>query len=167
VILVRHAMPAADASVPYDEWTLTPAARAAAAALLVPRGVRMLCSTERKAVETAQAIGGALVLDARVGETRRPHEWRDDFRSLARAYVAGTRHPGWEAHADVVARFDAAIREHRPAVVVTHGQAMTLWLHSVGAIKDPVAFWSALTFPDAVRLDGGASAARVTRIGLR
>src|SRR4051812_35218199 len=90
---------------------------------------------------------GTVTLDARLRESERPHEWRDDFRERAAAYVAGTCHDGWEAHEAVVARFDAAIREHSPEIVVTHGQAMTLWFASVGAIRDPAAFWGELVFP--------------------
>jgi hypothetical protein len=33
--------------------------------------------------------------------------------------------------------------------VVSHGQALTLWLRSVGAIDDAPRFWSELDFPDA------------------
>jgi hypothetical protein len=53
-----------------------------------------------------------------------------------------------------VGRFDAAIRDALDAsdetpVVVTHGQALTLWLRSVGAVHDAPRFWSELAFPDA------------------
>jgi broad specificity phosphatase PhoE len=55
----------------------------------------------------------------------------------------------------VVARFDSAVREAvearagAPLVVVTHGQALTLWLQSIGALDDAPRFWSELAFPDA------------------
>ena len=144
-------MPATDPAIPPDQWPLSPAGRAAARALDVPRNARVLSSDERKAVETAEQLDpGELIVDPRVRETTRPHEWRDDFRDRVRAYLAGTRHPGWEAHADVVARFDAAVREHQPDILVTHVQAMTLWLHAKGTIYDPVTFWDELVFPHAV-----------------
>jgi hypothetical protein len=68
-----------------------------------------------------------------------------------------------------VARFDAAVRAGlrasggAPLVIVDHGQALTLWLRSVGAIEDSRRFWSELSFPDAwtvdVRWSSGALAA--------
>ena len=100
-------MPEVDAAIPPGEWPLSEQGRAAAARLVLPRGVRILSSAERKAVETAEAIGGEIVVDARVNEVRRPRVWGEDFREQARAYVGGTRHAGWEAHAEVTARFDA------------------------------------------------------------
>jgi hypothetical protein len=33
---------------------------------------------------------------ARLAETRRPHAWRADFPELARQFVAGRAHHGWE-----------------------------------------------------------------------
>src|SRR4051794_36362607 len=107
-------MPVTNPNVPPDEWPLGPQGERAARALAVPRGARVITSDERKALETARQLGPAtLTVDPRVREARRPHEWRDDFRALARAYVAGTQHDGWEDHARLIARFDAAIRAHR------------------------------------------------------
>jgi broad specificity phosphatase PhoE len=69
-------------------------------------------------------------------------------------------------HEAVVERFDAAVRaglaasQAAPLIVVDHGQALTLWLHSVGAVDDAPGFWSQLAFPDAwtvsVRWSDGA-----------
>jgi hypothetical protein len=148
VILVRHAMPITDPHVPHDQWSLTPEARQATRALGLPHGQRILTSNELKAIQTAEELGGTITIDPRIRETHRPYEWRDDFRHRARAYIQGTQHEGWEPHEHLIARFDAAIREHRPEIVVTHGQVMTLWLASQGAIDDPATFWEGLEFPD-------------------
>jgi broad specificity phosphatase PhoE len=148
-------MPDARPDVPPDRWTLTPGGRAAARALVaqLPARARVLCSDETKALETAHELEpGKLIVDARVRETRPPFVWGDDAREQARAYVGGVQHEGWEARQDVVARFDAALREHRPEVVVTHAQALTLWLAHIGAIEEPAAFWGELVFPHVVRL---------------
>jgi 2,3-bisphosphoglycerate-dependent phosphoglycerate mutase len=148
-------MPDARPDVPPDRWTLTPEGRAAAQALVaqLPARARVLSSDETKALETAHELEpGKLIVDARVRETRRPFVWAGDSGERARAYVGGVRHEGWEAHEDVIARFDAAIRDHRPDVVVTHGQALTLWLAHIGAVEDPVAFWGELVFPHVVRV---------------
>ena len=90
----------------------------------------------------------------------------ESFRELARQFVAGRQHPGWEPHEAVVERFDAAVRaglaasQAAPLIVVDHGQALTMWLHSVGAVDDAPGFWSQLAFPDAwtvsVRWSDGA-----------
>nr|WP_221377471.1 hypothetical protein [Actinoplanes polyasparticus] len=122
-----------------------------------------MASTEPKAAETlrAAAIGGGPVLqDAGFDEVRRPHEWRDDHRERARAYVGGATHPGWEPQPHVAARFTAAIARHAalagagPLVVGTHGMALTTWLAARSLITDPPgAFWAALTFPDVVTVD--------------
>jgi broad specificity phosphatase PhoE len=155
VILVRHAMPAIEPDVPPERWRLGEEGRAAARALAdrVPRMTHVVTSDEPKAYETAEALRGwILTIDRRVAEASRPPV-ADGYRDLARLYVAGHEHEGWEPHERVVARFRVAIRLAlgylEPLVVVDHGLALTLWLRSIGAIADPAEFWSALAFPDA------------------
>lgn len=117
--------------------------------------------------------GGAPVrVDADLGEVRRPHVWSADHRVLARAYVDGTCHQGWEPHREVVARFDAAVTRHaaqardRVLVIGTHGMAPTVWLASRVRLRpDPGTFWSGLRFPDAIRVDLTAGTAGVCAIG--
>jgi broad specificity phosphatase PhoE len=161
VVLVRHAMPETQPDVPAERWPLGEAGRATARELAdaLPQSCFVLTSDEPKAQQTAEELvavcGGTLSVDARVAETRRPHVWDVDYRELARQYVAGHRHQGWEPHDAVIRRFDAAVRDglgasqRAPLVVVNHGQALTLWLRSVGAVNDPLRFWSELAFPDA------------------
>ena len=161
VVLVRHAMPETQPDVPAERWRLGDDGRAAARELAraLPLAAYVLTSDEPKARQTAEEVvavcGGTIAVDARVAETRRPHVWDVDFRELARQYVAGRQHSGWEPRDAVVGRFDAAIRDAlgasrgAPLVVVNHGQALTLWLRSVGAVDDAPGFWSELAFPDA------------------
>jgi broad specificity phosphatase PhoE len=161
VVLVRHAMPVVEPTVPPEQWRLGDDGRAAARRLAeaLPRAPFAVTSDEPKAKQTAEEVvavcGGSLTVDARVGETRRPHAWDPGFAELARQFVAGQRHDGWESQAAVVSRFDAAVRDALGAsrgatvVVVDHGQALTLWLESVGAVTDAPRFWSALRYPDA------------------
>ena len=160
-VLVRHAMPVVEPAVPAERWRLDEEGRAAARALAhaLPRAPFAVTSSEPKALETAHELvavcGGTLIVDPRVAETRRPRGWDANFAELARQFVAGHRHDGWEPQHAVVARFDAAVREALDAragasvVVVTHGQALTLWLRSIGAVDDAPRFWSELAFPDA------------------
>jgi broad specificity phosphatase PhoE len=161
VLLVRHAMPLIEPDVPADQWQLGDDGRAAARklALALPRAPFALTSDEPKAQQTAEEVvavrGGTLTVDARVAETRRPNAWDANFGELARQFVAGRQHDGWESQRAVVRRFDAAVREalavsaEVPVVVVNHGQALTLWLSSIGAVRDAPRFWSDLAFPDA------------------
>jgi broad specificity phosphatase PhoE len=154
-------MPVMQCQVPADLWRLDHEGRAAARELAsaLPRAPLVVTSDEPKAQQTAEELvgagGGTLSVDARVAETRRPHVWDANFAELARQFVGGHRHPGWETQDAVVSRFDAAVREAlaashgAPVVVVTHGQALTLWLRSVDAVDDGPRFWSELAFPDA------------------
>lgn len=127
----------------------------------------MVASTERKARETGEEIvaatgGGELIVDDRLVEVRGAQTWTANHRALARAYVTGSVPVGWERPADVAARFGDAVNaaivlaRDRPAVLVTHGQAMTTWLRATGRCEDPGAFWESLTYPDAWSADDGA-----------
>ncbi|MBL7257822.1 histidine phosphatase family protein [Paractinoplanes lichenicola] len=166
LILVRHAMPVTDPAIPPHRWRLAAPvslsspprdhpARPGSSAL--PRGAYLVASSETKAAQTL-SFDRPLPQDAGFDEVRRPHEWRDDHRERARAYVEGLPHPGWEPHAAVVARFEAALARHaelaagRALVVGTHGMAMTCWLWSRALVTDPGSFWAALRFPDVIEV---------------
>lgn len=168
-MLVRHAQAAAGAEQAPGDWPLSPAGRVAAAALgpELPDRAVWLSSPERKAVETLTLVvpGGAreLVQDARFGEIRRPEEPFDDaFRARRRAWVEGRpdeRHQGWESLEEAGARFHAAVLDRRadpdPLVIATHGLVLTAWLVRLGKVEPggPAgAFWSALAFPDLIRV---------------
>jgi broad specificity phosphatase PhoE len=137
LVLVRHAMPEVKPDVPAERWSLGADGRAAARELAaaLPRAPFVVTSNEPKARQTAQEIvgvcGGALTVDARLVETRRPHAWSADFPELARQFVAGRAHHGWEPQRSVAERFDAAVRE----------------------ALDAPGFWSQLAFPDAWAVD--------------
>ncbi|BCB75957.1 hypothetical protein GCM10022251_55390 [Phytohabitans flavus] len=90
--------------------------------------------------------------------------WSDDhdYRAVARAYVVGVRHHGWEAHGQVASRFDAAVARHAAVaaergltlVVGTHGLAPTIWLASrMSLVPTPAEFWADLRFPDILDVD--------------
>lgn len=169
LVLIRHAMPMLDQTVPPERWQLGDDGRAAARAItaVLPGLPRYwLASEEPKAYQTAETIAqyagdGPVVRDVRVGEVQRPPTWTDNYRQLARAYLEGSRHPGWEPHAAVSARFEAAIATYairaaaagRTLSVVTHGLAPTVWLIGRIGLSDPGNFWASLSFPDAVVVD--------------
>lgn len=165
--LLRHAMPVTSPDVLPELWELGDEGRTAARELAptFARGAYYAASKEPKAYQTADEVaairGGTVVRDIRLGEVRRPFVWGDGHRRVARGYVDGTDHDGWEPRTAVVARFDAAVREHAaaagvagvPLVVASHGMAPTVWLTSVLQLPDPGAFWAALRFPDAVAIE--------------
>lgn len=160
LLLVRHAMPAADPGVPPQRWRLSAAGVEAAARLRLPPHAHLVASDEPKAAETVRLAAGVthVVGDADFAEVRRQEPWDDGYRERRRAYVSGSDHAGWEPRASVAARFDRAIARHarpdRPLVVGTHGMAMTCWLASRGLLDGPAGdFWQALAFPDLVDVE--------------
>jgi broad specificity phosphatase PhoE len=156
-------MPQIDPSVRSERWQLGDAGRAAARALrpLIPQPAYYVASPEPKAAQTLQEVAG----DAEVGtdpgfaEVHRPFV-DSGYRALARAYVEGTCHDGWEPHEEVAARFADAVARHAAAagqtmlVIGTHGLAPTVWLARRFELKpSPGAFWAALDFPDLIDVD--------------
>jgi broad specificity phosphatase PhoE len=168
LILVRHATPVIDPSVPAERWQLAPEGRAAARNLrpLVAGPAYYVASAEPKALQTLQEITGHtdLTTDAGLVEVRRPQVWSDNstYRSTARSYIEGIVPDGWEPHNQVIGRFDHAIVCHasaataqaRTLVIGSHGLAATLWLASRYHLEpDPSGFWAALRFPDVIEVD--------------
>jgi broad specificity phosphatase PhoE len=176
LILVRHAMPAVDPGVPSERWELGAEGRAAARALAAAHEPGYyVASDEPKALQTVQEMsaGREVVPEPGLREVRRPYRWSDAYRIQARAYVDGVCHDGWEPHAQVVARFEAAVSRHaemaamrkQPLIVGTHGLAPTVWLASRLRLEPtPGDFWASLRFPDLVEVDLIAGRANVTGI---
>ena len=167
VILVRHALPEVVRGVASSQWGLGESSREDCV-LLAHHLPQLLApvvytSPQAKARETAAVIalrrGLRLATDERLREADHDEAWVDDYRDLAASYVAGALVPGWEPQGIVARRFGQAVDEASAAtpgradlVVVNHGLAMTLWLSTRVALeREP--FWSALSFPDAWRLD--------------
>ena len=168
LVLIRHAMPELEPEVRSERWQLGAEGRAAARSLrsLVAEPAYFVASNEPKAVQTLQELAGrpAVMTDPGFGEVRRPHLWSDgrDYRSMARSYVEGVRHHGWEAHMRVAARFGAAVARYavlakeanRTLVVGTHGLALTVWMAGLIRLEpSPARFWEQLRFPDVIDVD--------------
>ncbi len=166
LVLVRHAMPVVEPAVSSELWQLGNEGRSAAKALRprLAQPAYLVASDEPKAIQTLQELASRLdvATDPGFREVRRPHAWSADYASLARAYVEGLRHDGWEDHADVVGRFAAAVARHatiaaarrHPLVIGTHGLAPTVWLASIMPLDpSPATFWERLTFPDLIDVD--------------
>lgn len=168
LILVRHSTPVIDPAIPSTDWALSPAGIEAAERLAVhlePFGpARLLSSPERKARETAQAIGRRFGLEAQVEAGLREHERatagflpQDAFKAGIAAIFARPDEIafGEESAAGVFARFSSALSplsgEGRTVVAVTHGTAISIYMAQKFGI-DGIGFWRDLTTPMAVVL---------------
>ena len=164
LILVRHAMPAYEQSVPPELWPLSVEGREAARALDLPPGAYLVASGGEGVADAGAVRGGGTGCAVQRDQATRGALGRK-FPGATGAYVDGADHEDWEPRASVVARFDAAIEDHtvrgrgRPVVVATHGMAMTLWLTVKIRLPDPARFWESLRFPDAYCLNPTGSLA--------
>jgi broad specificity phosphatase PhoE len=160
VILVRHAKSAVDPTTPAAQWALSDEGVDGATELgRHLKGTTVVASTERKAIETAAALGPvAVTTSPAFCEVERPwYNGESELRHYVADWFSGTPVKGWESRGDAIARFARGIEEFDPdgLVIVTHGTVMTAWLSSIGAVDDALAFWSDLRMPDAWELAGG------------
>ena len=161
MILIRHARSVVDPATPAADWSLAPGAVESAAELGQHlQATTLIASTERKAIDTAAALGlGPVLVSEAFCEVTRP--FYDDPNGLDETvarWFAGETVDGWEPHAEAVTRFAGGLAEHAGdgLVVVTHGTVMTAWLASTGAVTDPMAFWRDLRMPDAFAVGDGS-----------
>jgi broad specificity phosphatase PhoE len=137
MLLVRHAAVVVDPATRSHHWPLSEAGRAAARALVLPKGPA-LTSPEPKAQETAALARIDAVVDERLREVERP--WSDHYHELVERYLGGERLAGWEPRAVVLARLGAAL-DGFDGVAVSHGLAISLF---AGLSFEE---WRALPFP--------------------
>jgi broad specificity phosphatase PhoE len=165
LLLVRHSSPETDPSVPPDEWRLSAEGRrrcgplAERLAAHAPR--TLVSSTEPKARETAELVAPALglevQLEAGLGETaRRTVGWldRDAFERGVRELFERPEEIvfGEESAAAALARFEQAVaRLREPAVVVTHGTVLSLFV-AARTGRDPYELWRGLELPEVVEV---------------
>jgi broad specificity phosphatase PhoE len=156
-MLVRHAKPVVDTSVPAAEWALSAEGRAAAAELgrqlVLPAASVIVTSTEPKAIETGAALTRSPVATSvAFCEVTRPfYDAPGELERHVAEWFAGETVDGWEPRSHAVARFARGVaeRNHEHLVVVTHGTVMTAWLASMELVDDPLGFWRDLRMPDA------------------
>lgn len=158
-------MPATDPDLEPSQWPLSAEGRAATIELSrrAPEGARLLSSDERKAIETAQLVGGRdPECDCRFGEISRPGEPFDEVsRERRAAWIRGEpdgRHAGWESSREAARRFASGIGDYSDAelLIATHGMVMVAWLIEVGQLKVGGAaerYWSGLAFPELVTVE--------------
>jgi broad specificity phosphatase PhoE len=146
VYVVSHPEVVVEPDVPVPDWGLSVAGRARLVSLLaLPWAAtltRVAASTERKAVETAQALaaplGLPLVLDDELGENDRSSTGflpPARFEALADEFFARPDHSvsGWETARDAQRRMTTAVERavagaEGDVAVVSHGGVGTLLL---------------------------------------
>lgn len=149
LVLIRHGLTRPDGTLPPGEWPLVESDSSRALGLLLPSG-HVVASDERKAIETAQALGRDFSVDARLREVSRP--WISDpeaFKSAVQCYLNGEDVDGWEPQRAALGRFSEAAR----GIVVSHGTVMSLFVASIASV-DANTFLSTLRMPDAWLLTG-------------
>jgi broad specificity phosphatase PhoE len=163
LLLVRHSEPQLDPAVPSEEWRLSEEGRrrcgplAERLAELEPRA--LLSSTEPKARETAELVAPALGLDVQLSDgvretARRTVGWLERAE-IDRAIRELFDRPdevvfGEESAAAALARFEHAVAGlPEPAVVVTHGTVLSLYV-AARTERDPYELWRGLELPDLV-----------------
>ncbi|MGC4106685.1 MAG: histidine phosphatase family protein [Thermomicrobiales bacterium] len=185
-IILRHARPDVQPERPASEWPLAPEGWDAAQRLGERlRGfgpLRVVASAERKAIQTGEAIGGAVKVDDRFGEQGRgtvPFLPGDAFhdRVIAHFRQPEDRILGDEASAEAAARFDAALGDSLAGeddalpVIVSHGRIVSAWIAAQatmpGGTQEAEMIWQGLRMPDAWLVSRTASGWMAVRIDAR
>jgi broad specificity phosphatase PhoE len=149
LILVRHGPTQPDPTVSAFRWPLVSGEACVALGASLPH-LPVTCSDERKAIETARAIGRRYSVDPRLREVVRP--WVDDplaFEDACRRYLSGISVPEWEPQHAALARFTDAAR----GIVISHGTILSLYVGANTSV-DPFTFWKSLQMPDAYEICG-------------
>ena len=168
LILVRHADPERSPDEPASAWHLSARGRARACALarqLAPvSAVRIYTSRERKALETAHALGEVLDLPVHQVDGLHEHDRRDTplldaevFEASMQQFFAspGECVFGRESADAASARFTRAMAsliataDTDDLIVVAHGTVMALFLARTAGL-DAFSFWRGLSMPCAV-----------------
>ena len=172
VMLVRHAEPHIDIDLPAAEWSLTPRGVAStqrlAVELLAANPSLIIASPERKALETARILAGAL--DVPIEQDERFSEQGAEagqfltdyaeFRALVRHHFdhpdevvlrQESSHAARERFGEAVdARLETAASG--VPVIVSHGRIMASWLASLTG-SSAWEIWTALRLPDLLDVD--------------
>jgi broad specificity phosphatase PhoE len=165
LLLVRHSVPELDPAVPAEEWRLSEEGRRRcgplADRLTAFRPQELISSPEPKARETAELIAPALGLDVRLSDgvretARRSVPWlqADVLERGIRDLFARPNEIvfGEESAAAALKRFAAAVDGLRePAVVVTHGTVLSLYVAAKTG-RDAFDVWRGLNLPDVVEV---------------
>lgn len=170
LFLVRHARPIIDPHVPVAEWQLDPQGGTELERLAslpsLASAVRIVASTEPKALHTAEAIRATVGLPevqsyADLGEVYKAGFVQDHDATMARLFAEPDRSvlPGWESAAAALNRFRSCLNERLAEtdgdlIVIAHGTVISLYLADLlGQERVDLAAWAAISFPDLTVVD--------------
>lgn len=172
LILIKHAPPQITPDVASPRWVLSEEGRQRCAWLadeLAAQGVtRLYASLEPKALETAALVAVRLGLEVRPRPGLQENDRTglgfpalEDLHRRIEAFFAAPAEllMGRETAEAALSRFETALRAllaeapDETRAVVTHGTVLTLLLARYNPVE-PFAFWSALTTPSYVVLNG-------------
>ena len=165
LILIKHAKPQMDESVPSSQWVLSDAGRASCTPLaerLRPLGVEwVVTSEEHKAAETGRLVAAALGVPCETAPGLQEHDrsnvpllpTRQFISSIALLFNRpGQLVLGLETGAKALKRFERAVFDatdrhpKRTLAIVTHGTVMALFAEAYGG-ADPFPFWRRMQLP--------------------
>jgi broad specificity phosphatase PhoE len=168
LILVKHAKPQMDESVPSHAWGLSDVGRASCGPLaerLRPLGVQQIVTSEEpKAAETGRLVAAALGVACEAAAGLQEHDrsnvpvlpTREFIASIALLFNRPTQLVlGLETGAKALKRFERAVFDavdrhpDQTLAVVTHGTVMALFAEAYGG-ADPFPFWRRMQLPSFV-----------------
>ncbi len=157
LMLVRHAAPSIDPTLPHADWPLSQRGVAAAKTLGLKLRTDVLdvrASPQPKAAETARHAFGEFTTDERLIEADRPfYENVDVLRADSLRWLSGEWLADWERREAVLDRMTWATMETASRTCfVGHGLAISVLVNSITGI--PTAeFWTRMPMPAAYWLD--------------
>ncbi len=167
LLLVRHAAPAVDPTIPHTEWPLSRRGVAAAQTLGRALGTDVLevrASPQPKAADTARHAFGEFSVDERLVEADRPfYDDVEELRSDARRWLSGEWLADWERREDVLDRMTwATTGMPSRTCFVSHGMAISVLVNSITGVPSaeflsqmpmPAAYW--LNTTDGTMVEAG------------
>lgn len=169
LVLVRHSEPRIEHDMPASSWRLSAAGRKGSERLAarlngyVPSAIS--CSSEPKAVETAEIVAGELAAPVESVDGLEEHHrdntpflHRSEFEESVRQLFSSPDRLvlGAETARQALDRFSATVdglieTQQSDIIVVTHGTVMTLYVADVAGVE-PMRFWTRLGLPSFVAL---------------
>jgi len=157
LLLVRHAAPAIDPTLPHADWPLSKRGITAAKTLGLKLRTDVLdvrASPQPKAADTARHAFGEFTVDERLIEAHRPfYEDVEELRADSQRWLSGEWLTEWERREDVLDRMTWATMEMPSRTCyVGHGLAISVLVNSITGIS-PGEFFRRMPMPAAYWLD--------------
>jgi broad specificity phosphatase PhoE len=157
LLLVRHAAPAIDPTLPHADWPLSQRGITAAKTLGLALRTDVLevkASPQPKAAETARHAFGEFTVDERLIEADRPfYEDVEALRADSHRWLSGEWLTEWERREDVLDRMTwATMGMPSRTCLVGHGLAISVLVNSITGVPT-VEFFKRMPMPAAYWLD--------------